>query len=349
MSDLDVLRDLTDQVRAPRFDDLVTVARQRNRRAALGAGVAAVALLVAAAAAVSGWPGLPRASEPARSVTPSPSATAWTPERIRAEGRLTQMPEFRQGLSETGLDAKLYCVAQSCAFLDSEKNRRWALEVTQGGRSALFDLDGIPWGRDYDADSLLVMDGTGETGRFRLLQADGTAVPLRMLSDPVSAAPGHDVMLLKSLEVYRRGYMSPSESPQPHRVDEQAGTIRPLDVPQDVDWWGPNVEEALWGATGCSVYWQRDDGTFTHRQLDCKVDEGALTDPTWQGPEPFAGWFKPGRMALVEWNEDGSPAVLHASVDRGRTWQAVGIESRPWDDTTEQIANALTEALRHVS
>lgn len=46
MSDLDVLRELTGQLRPPAYDDLVTVARSRRRRSLIGAGAAAVAASV---------------------------------------------------------------------------------------------------------------------------------------------------------------------------------------------------------------------------------------------------------------------------------------------------------------
>ena len=171
----------------------------------------------------------------------------WTPQRIRAEGSPCGPPRVPKGPSASGLDAHLYCVASSCAFLDSEANRRWALEVTQGDRSALFDVSGIPWGRDFDDDSILVQDGTDQAVRFRLLQADGTTVPLRMVSDPVPAVPGPGVMLIDPLDVYREARWGPATVARPYLVDDRAGTIRPLDVPEEINSWGPNVDEFLLG------------------------------------------------------------------------------------------------------
>ena len=51
-------------------------------------------------------------------------------------------------------------------------------------------------------------------------------------------------------------------------------------------------------------------------------------------------------MALVEWGDSGQPLVVHASLDRGATWERIEIEDRDWGDSVEGIADALDDALR---
>jgi len=62
----------------------------------------------------------------------------------------------------------LYCIGQPTPTgspcdryhpYDPEEDQHWALEVTHGGRSALFDVHGQPWARYFDEDSILVHDG----------------------------------------------------------------------------------------------------------------------------------------------------------------------------------------------
>jgi hypothetical protein len=59
-------------------------------------------------------------------------------------------------------------------------------------------------------------------------------------------------------------------------------------------------------------------------------------------------WLEPGRMALVEWRNNGSPRVLHASVDWGATWEPIEIEDRNWGDSTAEIDDALAGAMRQL-
>jgi hypothetical protein len=357
VSDLDVLRELVGQVRPPAYDDLVAVARKRRRRSVAG-GVAGVAVVVVAVGmAAAGLSDGRRAQEP--TPLPSPTATAsgptaegeWAPERIRAEGAPVDGLGLEGGAAPPALDAQVYCVSgEACDnwyYPDFEgKTVHWALEVAQEGRSALFDVRGKPWLAYFDDDSILVQDGLDQEVRFRLLRADGTAVQLRRLSDPAPAATGPDVVLIYPLDSYRRGNFGP-EGPgvMPYLVDAAAGTIQQLDVPQEVEWWGPNVEEFLWGGDDCRVIWQRPDGGFDHHDLECRDRaQSPPTDPGWNWAG-FDEWAEPGRMAVVEHNNDGIPLVVHVSLDGGATWERIEIEPRDWDGTSAQAADALADAL----
>jgi hypothetical protein len=331
---------VADTVTVPEVDlaAVRSTSRANQRRRVTVAAVAAVAVAVLTVGlAAAGLSQGHRAQEPVH----QPSHDGWSPERIRAEGVPAHLPEFRDGASISGLDAHVYCVASSCAFLDSEANRRWALEVTQGDQSSLFDVRGIPWGQDFDDDSILVQDGTDQAVRFRLLQADGTAVQLRIGSDPVPAVPGPGVMLIDALYVYRRGMVGSDDGARPYLVDARAGTIRPLDVPEQVKWWGPNVDEFLWGGNGCRVYWQQSDGTFDHHDAGCPGNPHRFgdwnTNPASEGDEGFAEWLEPGRMAIVKWRARG-PSVMIASLDRGSTWKRIEI-----DDGVNPLPDALRQ------
>jgi hypothetical protein len=87
MSDLDVLRELTGQLRPPDYDDLVAVARKRRRRSALGAAAAAAAAVVvvtAVAAGVADQRGIdptPIAPEPSVTESSSPASPQPRPTR----------------------------------------------------------------------------------------------------------------------------------------------------------------------------------------------------------------------------------------------------------------------------
>jgi hypothetical protein len=351
MPDVDVLRELSGQFQRPRFDHLEAVARQRLRRTALGAaaGVAVVALTVGMAAA--GLSDGQRTQEPVHQPSPSETSTTgdgWTPERTRAEGS----PVPFLGSAPSGFDTQLYCATDSASSsspcdryhpYNPDEDQHRAIEVTQGGESALFDIEGTPWAESFDEDSILVQDGTDDAPRFRLLQADGTAVQLRLLSERAPAVPGPDVMLIQALELHRLASIGDDKEEPPYLVDDDAGTLQLLDVPQEIEWWGPNVDEALWGADGCRAIWQQPDGSFAHHDVDCR--DGAAWDPGWNWPA-FADWLEPGRMALVEWRDNGAPRVVHASMDRGATWERIVIEDRDWGDSLDVMVDALEEALR---
>ena len=195
------------------------------------------------------------------------------------------------------------------------------IDVTQDGRSAAFDLHWYqqPWVRAFDEDSVLVQDprlahATSGPARLRLLQADGTAVELA-LRDPVAAVPGPDVILIDAYDGWGL------DSGEPYFIDDRAGTLRPLDVPKEVRYWGPNVDEFLWGITeDCRLVWATN-GTFEERRLDC----AGSRDYDWLEEFP-PGWLQPGRMAVVE--ETDAPAAatfVHVSLDTGATWQRIPV------------------------
>lgn len=344
---------VADGVTVPEVDltAVRSTARASQRRKVAVAAVAAVAAAVVTVGLAAGglWHG-DRAQEPVQQPSPSQSGSptadgGWTPERIRAEGSQANLPEFRTGPSSSGLDAQLYCVASNCGFLDGELDRRWALEVTQGDQSALFDVRGIPWGKDLDDDSILVQDGTDQRVRFRLLQADGSAVRLRMDSHPAFAAPGPDVMLIDALDVYRRGYVGPDDGARPYLVDDRTATLRPLSAPEEIKGWGPNVDEFLWGADGCRVIWQQADGTFDHHDVGC--GHPGLTDIPGEYSSDLDHWLQPGRMVLLEHDAEGVPLVVHASLDRGATWKRIEVEHRflNGNSSLAQLELAFTDAL----
>jgi hypothetical protein len=102
-----------------------------------------------------------------------------------------------------------------------------------------------------------------DQARARLLQADGTAVELRRLTDPAPAVPGPGVVVIDKSNRVLAG------SDDLYLVDDTAGTIQRLDAPKKVRYWGPNVDEFLWGVTDdCRVFWATA-GTFEERRLDC--------------------------------------------------------------------------------
>ena len=338
MPELDVLRDVTNRIRPPGYDDLVAVARSRRRRAVSGAAAGAAVLALAAVTAGGALSGDQRAQLPAESPSPTstgspPTVRTWTPERTRAEGS----PVDFLGSPPARIDTQLYCTGQpvpsgspcdSYHAYDPGEDQHWALEVAQGGRTAVFEVQGTPWAADFDRDSILVQDGTDRTPRFRLLQADGTAVRLRLLRDLAPAAPGPDVILVQDLRVYRRGMIGPDGNGEhPYLVDARAGTLRPLDLPAGVEWWGSNVEEFLWGGNDCRVVWQQPDGSFERHDLEC-TDGTHPYAPAWSWTGWDDEWLEPGRMALAEYTDTGDgmvPLFLHVSLDRGASWQRVPV------------------------
>ena len=50
-------------------------------------------------------------------------------------------------------------------------------------------------------------------------------------------------------------------------------------------------------------------------------------------------------MALVEWNSDGPPRVVHASLDCRATWERTVIEDRDWSDSPNEFSHAIEDAL----
>ena len=351
MPEVDDLRELTGQFQRPAFDDLVAVSRTRRRRTGLAAALAVSSAVAAVAVVTAALPDGQRAVEPANpspTGTPSPStSTEWTPERFRDEGSA----EVLIPATESGLTATQYL---ACSGTCSGELSNRALEVSQDGQSALFEVRGLVvswspvWVDVYDEDSVLVQDAaeegrTEEPARFRLLQADGTAVELRMVDEPAPAAPGPGVSVIDPYFAWSRGMSGPDDREKLYLVDGGAGTLQPLDVPEEVVAWGPNVEEFLWGADGCRAIWQQPDGSFDFHDIDC-VDPVVTSVPTdyW---DYLDDWAAPGRMVLLEHDYDWIPLAVNASVDFGATWTRVEIEDRPWDGTIAQAGAAIAFAL----
>ena len=295
-----------------------------RRRGLIAGGLAAAAAAAVVVVAVSVTSG-DGAREAPPLDNPSPTETdstseQWTPERIRAEGS----PGDAIPTSESGLTARSYVVCDGSRCEGDSgppEDMHSALEVTQEGRSALFDLhhSSQPWVRVFDEDSVLVQDREygDDDGpvRYRLLQADGTAVQLQLLDDPAPTQPGPGVFVIDDFLGWNAGMNGVEEV---YFVDDRAGTLQPLDVPEEVRYWAPNLDEFLWGVTDdCRVFWATT-GTLEHRRLDCQDSMHF----TWMDDDWFpADWLRPGRMVAAEQLDDRM--ILHVSLDRGATWQRI--------------------------
>ncbi len=348
MPDVDVLRELSGQFHRPGFDDLVAVSRQRRRRsvqAGAVAGVAAVVLLVGVTAL--GVADGRRSPDPAPSPSETPtSIDGWTPEQVRAEGDVLV---DRFGPAPSGLDAELYCVGeQGCDDFPPDlpgRTSHLALELTRDGRSVLFDVQGRPWAQYYGEDSILVQDGFDQSTRFRLLYANGTELTLRVVSDPVPAVPGPDVVLVQDLDRARDFQVGP-EGPGSSRT-----------------WW--TTAPAHSSRWTCRRRSRNGDRTSTS-------SSGARTTAVPSGSSPTAAgtstpstapthgwtsvpvdywsyldeWVEPGRMLLLDRNSDGMPLAVHASLDRGATWERVEVDNTGYNDTIAHSGLAIADALR---
>lgn len=297
------------------------LSRLRRSRRRRDTGRVVVACVVTATI-IGGFMGLDRDESVAPAPQPAPTETEtssaggeWTPEQIRAES--TQATPVLT--TESGFTVRQY-------ELDIEEERHIALEVAKNGQSALFDVLGEEaWVSDFDETSLLVQDDATwpptwpqiDWGRARLLRADGTSVELRRLPDPAPAVPGPGVVVV---DISNRR-MAGSDSL--YLVDDAARTIQRLDAPDEVRYWGPNVDEFLWGVTaGCQVFWATA-GTFEERQLPCS--DGLDFSYGIYADEFPPGWLQPGRMAFVE-RSDGrqrNQNFVHVSLDGGATWQRI--------------------------
>ncbi len=365
MSDLDVLRDLAEQLHPPDYNDLVGLARTRRRRSATAGVVAAAAVLVVTAGIVqTSVLGEDRGVRPAPAPAPttSPQIDEETLERIRRDGApISLLDGGPEGAGVVGPQVQLYCAGGSTSFgpgdspcdrfhpYDPAEEQAWALEVIQGDRSAFFEVLGTPLVLHHDEDSVLVVDGTNRAQRFRLLQPDGTAVELQLVAEPAPATPGPDVVLIQAIDTYRNGMVG-ADGPArpPYLLDEKSATLRLVDVPSGVEWWGSNVDEALWGGAGCLVTWLQPDGTFAQHDTGCS-DPEAYTNPEWNAREATRDWLGPGRMVAIEWGSDGWPDVVHASLDRGTTWARVEVDDNPWrDQTLALIENAVSDVLQEL-
>ena len=341
MPDIEVLRDLTPQFPPPGLDDLAVVVRRRRRRAALTAGIGVVAAAVLTTAVVTGMPGHDRSMDPVDDPTDGRTVkdVSWAPERIRAEGDTHGILPGQEG----ALDARFWSVCErpNCDYGTTGDNYDYrvvhsALEVTVNGyrTSGLFDLNG---GRaehpeiqlqPFDDDSVFVQDMVRQGGkqeRYRLLNADGTTTDLTMLPSTAPAAAGPDVV--------RTSNMSAGLS----RVDDAAGTIQRLDLPDAVFQWAESAsDELLWGvANGCVVYWQQPGGDFAHRDLECRSQPTDLFIDVSLQP---AAWFTAERMAVTEvGGSKGDPVALHVSLDRGATWRRIPVTVDTVDEVFAQL------------
>ncbi len=329
------LVDLHDHIQAPatapRLDALRGERLVRRRRMVSVAAAAAALVLTLGIVQVSLSDPL-GIQEPA---SPPSKGEQWTPDRIRAEGSLGD-PQGAIATTASGLTTLLYqvCDGPSCDYLDGPpEDLHVALEVGQAGRSAVFDFHFTPqpWVRAFDEDSVLVQDAEYGTPpgpvRFRLLDADGTAVELRLLDDPAPPVPAPGVIVIDSYNSILAG------SEEPYLVDDRAGTLRPLAVPEDVRYWGPNADEFLWGVTDdCRVFWATR-GAFDEDRLDCS---DSLDFTYGIAADDFPpGWLRPGSMALAEQSDPGNVSFVHVSLDGGGSWQRVRVGA------DEIVADAL--------
>lgn len=350
MPDLDVLRDLTPQFPPPGLDDLAAVVRRRRRRAVLTAGAGVAASAVLAAAVMTGVARSDRSMDPVEDPTDGRTAVdgSWAPDRIRAEGGSLDFLQGREG----ALAARFWsvCTRPDCDYAKTGDNYdhrviHSALEVTVDGyrTSGLFGLNGGPgeWPethlQPFDGDSVYVQDRTRQGGtqeRYRLLNADGTSTELTMLPSAAPAAPGPDVV--------RHTWLSNGLA----RVDEAAGTIQRLDLPDGVivhggrglvAWAESATDKLLWGVdlNGCVVYWQQPSGDFAHRDLECR---SPLPNLFIDDNPRVTAWFTAERMAVTELGgSKGLPVALHVSLDRGTTWQRIPVTEHTMYDVLEQL------------
>lgn len=312
---------------------------RRRRTGFVVAAAAAVVVAVLGIGAVGHQAG--DRVEPARPVPTPRTDGEWTPELIRAEGRLQD-----EQVTESGIATRTYVVCDGtpseCAPTMDGPIRRahehMAIEVAQDGQSALFGVhrgDQDASVTAFDAESVLVMDlppealGNAEDVRFRLLRADGTEILLRLVVDPIPPVPGPEVTVIDL------GWLSGDEYGQQHAVvvDESERTLRPLGMAWNADLdrvgssWGPNTDEFLWFVShiDCRVFWLVDGTVETGRPCGGGFrgdwETGPFTDV--QGDWFPEGWLVPGRMALLEHGEDR--LILHVSLDYGNSWRAIPI------------------------
>lgn len=350
---------------------------RRRREVVVGAAAAAVIAVLGIVAVTTG--GL-RAADPVQPVQQGPTPTVssddqWPLERIRAEGRV----EDKQ-VTKSGITMRTYVLCDGtpeCSPNTDGPIRRehehFAIEVTQDGRSALFRIgnSAMTVVTAYDDAMLLVMDPKPSMvdpfdpsqNSFRLVRADGTEIRLHVDSDPAPAVPGPGVVLINHYDI------NPDDDSTASQivlvVDENEGTVRVLDMPQNIDMrrtWGPNLDEFLWFVTfNCDVHFWASNGTFETRQPGCtggfdpghyQTDEsGDQTDDfgdpgngdiTWVNGDWFPdAWLEPGRMAFLERNFLGpsdARLTLHVTLDQGATWQRIPVsDEAAIPDTLRQL------------
>jgi hypothetical protein len=279
-------------------------------------------------------------------LTQSPNSTddEWPLERIRAEGTVY---DDETKTTDSGITTRAYivCDGPRSACENDQPLRvpyqHAALEVTQDGQSALFDLGAneLYWAAEFHAGWVFVMDDPRDDAwggnvleyRYRVLRADGAEVDLQLVTDVAPAVPGPDLFVVDYGEDANHDGFE-----DVYLVDLRAGTLRPLDVPRPggigslpARHWGPNVDEFLWFADrNCTVQWATEDGAFVKdaaRPGGSGPDCAAGWDPpTYIHSDMFPdGWLQPGRLALLERNDHR--LFVHVSLDYGETWQRIRV------------------------
>jgi hypothetical protein len=329
---------------------------RRRRAAVAGSAVAAVAAAVMAVLVVTALTiGGPEAEDRIDPVRPGPTPSTVDDralELIRAEGTME-----REDVTESGISVRLYSkcdedvratdvpesVESVCApGIDPPIRRahsRFALEVAQDGRSALFEGDGdMPYVvTAYGDDSVIVLDGEPgigvdpadpSYGRYRLLRADGTEMHLQLDVDPAPPVPGPDVVVIDRARYEGDGLTAIQFA---FHFDESAGTLRRLDVPRNDlrmggNSWGPNTREALWFVQAIDCRVDRVVGDTVEQYDPCGddfqghwYDSLVRVDAAWF-PD---GWLTADRMAVLQ--DTRGRLTLHASLDGGATWQHVPV------------------------
>ena len=124
------------------------------------------------------------------------------------------------------------------------------------------------------------------------------------------------------------------------RVDEAAGTIQRLDLPDAVYQWAESAADELpvgsrQAAASCTG---RSRGA-TSPTVNWSASAPGPGPPDDRDDEPRAtAWFTAERMAVIELGGSKClPVALHVSLDRGDTWQRIPVTEDTMDDVLEQL------------
>jgi hypothetical protein len=322
MSDLDVLRELTGQVRPPAYDDLVAVARKRRRHSVLGAAAAAAVAVVVVAAVATGVsdergadpppvaPG-PSISESTSPPTPAPETRrfpALSPEEIRRHPDAEASSGADFPATASAVAARIWSVCLGDCTRATEHGpgeQQAALEVSHDdfATGTLYALD-FTENISHAVDDWYLIDGSdGPTlvdsrGHRRPLQR-GASVPITEVAGPL---------------VYSRSGLAylDMQARQLHVIEGQG---------QGASWeWGGAGDTWFWGTaalfaedttvTRQAAVWRRPDGTFAVQVLPIEDSRACCVMLT-------AG--TPGTMAVV--GPPAFPRLAHISTDYGATWQ----------------------------
>lgn len=309
MSDLTRLRELAHQFTPPEFEELTAVAARRRRRRSLAVAAAVATAASVALVMATGVVGVQRSSDPVGPPPPTPTwkSGEWPPERIKAEGTAARW-DLSSG-DATAPAARIWsvCFPKRCSQWGSHQQRHEAVEVSVDGfhTGALFELTRSR--RDprsiylerYDDDTVFAVD-VQQPGslrdRIRLLDADGTQVPIELVGGTAPASPGPDVIRYQE-ELYR--------------VDPDAHTLQRLDTPGPAHriWWAAEPDEVLWGiGPGCDIQWQDSAGAWHTHQVACRGATPWFADPM------------PAGLMVVELDGDPDGISRIVSRDQGMSW-----------------------------